>query len=186
MKILGLTHFNHAIQQYMKPDSALLVNNKPFFLPDFSHALAMYPCLVVRINRLGRNVEQRFAHRYYDAWTIGLNMCALDLLQVASEQGNNYTNGIAFDNSLVVGEFTSLEVPKVGTLLHNEQPYVELTDEQLIATIDEAIEQITRFVTIRMGDMIAIDFIGEPIQLTSNEKWQAKIGNNEILSCRIK
>ncbi len=180
MKILGMTYLSGRRLPYIKPDSALLVNEKPFFLPAFSDDIVFRPCLVVRVNRLGRNIESRFAHRYYDAWTIGLNMMRCDSLCSDLET-------IGFDNSLVVGIFKGVEEEDVACALQcNGENLCSLLRKDVLLDVDLAIEELTRFVTIRMGDMIAVDFAGEVIRAIPEDKWQVKLGEEQILTCKIK
>ncbi len=179
MKILGMTYLSGRKWPYIKPDSALLVNEKPFFLPAFSDDIVFRPCLVVRVNRLGRNIESRFAYRYYDAWTIGLNM-----MRFESQCSDLET--IGFDNSLVVGTFKSVEEDVNCQLQCNGANLCSLLRKDVLLDVDLAIEELTRFVTIRMGDMIAVDFLGEVIRAIPEDKWQVQIGEEQILSCKIK
>ncbi len=186
MKILGLMHFDGGKHTYLKPDSALLVNEKPFFLPDFSQQLAMSPCLVVRVSRLGRSIEPRFAARYYDAWTIGLNICATDVLNEAIQKGANWLEGLSFDNSLVVGEMQETAAWRSARLLCNGVEQGWLETDQLISSMEDAIAQVSRYVTIRMGDLIVVDFNGEWNSLRAEDKWQVELNEKMILSCKIK
>ncbi len=191
MKILGLTYYNGAVRAYMKPDSALLVNEKPFFLPDFAACVQMKPCLVARVNRLGRNVEERFAHRYYDGLTVGLNMAVGSQESGVRSQDNSTRSDvewIGFDNSLPVGRFGQelWGVSDVVRVMRNEEKVLELRMEDLIVSLDAAIERLTQFVTIRMGDMIAVDFDTEWIDLVPEDKWHVIWNEEKVLSCKIK
>lgn len=167
-------------EMYLKPDSALLVNDKPFFLPLFSSEIVARPCIVFRINRLGRNVARKFAHRYFDSYALGLNM-----QQVAA---SNYTERTAFDNSLAVGQWAEdIEQLALGewVIRVGEQKY-ELRYNDLIETVEEAIEYVTRYITIRMGDMIAVDFKMESLQLSPEQVIEAYKQDNRLLYCKIK
>ncbi len=176
MKILGITDIGNGLHPYVKPDSALLVNDKPFFLPEFSEHILCRLCIVVRVNRLGKCIEERFAHRYYDAWAIGLNM----RLDPAFQSGTTIPDlqALGFDNSLVVGRFT-------------ESPSIKDADKLLIS-IDAAIAELSKYVTIRMGDMIAVDIQSEWQALKRDMKYEiyAEDENSTdktvILSCKIK
>ncbi len=179
MKILGLTSHNGMRRTYLKPDSALLVNEKPFFLPMFSSEIGFRPCLVVRVNRLGRNVEERFASRYYDAWTVG--MC----LRNAECEMRSDVEWIGFDNSLPTGRFVEGDF-ETAVLLRNEEKVGELNVADLLTSVDAAIAELTRYVTIRMGDFVAVDFAGELIAAVPEDKWQVQIGGETILTCKIK
>ncbi len=173
----------------MKPDSALLVNEKPFFLPDFAACVQMKPCLVARVNRLGRNVEERFAHRYYDAVTVGLNMAIWSQESGVRSQDNSTRSDIewiGFDNSMVVGCFAECGMGDAWCVMRNDEKVWELRMEDLITSLDAAIERLTQFVTIRMGDMIAVDFDAEWTTLVPDDKWHAIWTETRVLSCKIK
>ena len=92
MKIVGFSQIDADNKMVLKGDSSLLVNRKPFFVPDWSDDVRMTPCVVLRVSRMGKNIASRFASRYYDAVAPGLNMQAADLLA----QGD-WTMGWAFD-----------------------------------------------------------------------------------------
>ncbi len=188
MKILGLTYHNGVQRTYMKPDSALLVNEKPFFLPMFSSEIAFRPCVVVRVNRLGRNIEERFASRYYDAWTVGMNMQD-ESWKVRRLEGlkadMSDVEWIGFDNSLPTGRFMEGEFEQ-AVLLRNEEKVSELNVGDLLTSVDAAIAELTRYVTIRMGDFVAVDFAGEMIAAVPEDKWQVQVTGETILTCKIK
>lgn len=90
---------------FMKPDTALLRNNQPFFMPDFSQELHHEVEVVLRICRLGRHIEPRFAHRYYDAITVGIDFTARDLQRQCAQQGLPWEKAKAFDGSAPIGDF---------------------------------------------------------------------------------
>ena len=94
---------------FLKPDSALLKDGKPFFIPDFSNEIHYETELVVRISRLGKNISERFAHRYYDAVTVGIDFTARDLQRRFREAGNPWELSKGFDNSAVIGTFVPME-----------------------------------------------------------------------------
>ncbi|MBQ5925774.1 MAG: fumarylacetoacetate hydrolase family protein [Paludibacteraceae bacterium] len=93
---------------FMKPDSALLRENRPFFIPRFSNQIEHEVELVVRINRLGRNIAPRFAHRYYSEVALGVDFTARDLQNQCKQLGAPWEISKAFDNSAVVSDFISL------------------------------------------------------------------------------
>jgi len=90
---------------FMKPDSALLLDNKPFFLPDFSKDLHHEIELVIKISRLGKNIEAKFAHRYYDEIGLGIDFTARDIQRHLIEKGLPWEKAKAFDSSAVLGKF---------------------------------------------------------------------------------
>ncbi|HPD87583.1 MAG TPA: fumarylacetoacetate hydrolase family protein, partial [Proteiniphilum sp.] len=90
---------------FMKPDTALLKDGKPFFLPDFSEDVQYETELVVRVSRLGKNIAERFAHRYYDQVTVGIDFTARDLQTKQKELGLPWEIAKGFDHSAAVGTF---------------------------------------------------------------------------------
>ncbi|HCO67729.1 MAG TPA: 2-hydroxyhepta-2,4-diene-1,7-dioate isomerase, partial [Dysgonomonas sp.] len=92
---------------FIKPDSALLLNNKPFFIPDFSNNIHYELEVVVKINRLGKNIAERFSRRYYDKITVGIDFTARDIQAELKKRGLPWGVSKGFDNSAVVGEFVS-------------------------------------------------------------------------------
>src|SRR5690554_5167782 len=117
MKILciGRNYANHARELsnpvptepvvFLKPDSALLRNNDPFFLPDFAKSFHHEVEIVVRINRVGKCIEERFAHRYYDEIGLGIDFTARDLQDDLRKKGLPWEKSKAFDNSAVISKF---------------------------------------------------------------------------------
>lgn len=189
MKILGLTYEEGAARMYLKPDSALLVGGKPFFLPHFSERIAMHPCLVVRICRLGRNIGWRFASRYYDAVALGMNMQAVDFLESAKVTGMPWTEAVAFDNSLAVGETMPVERLQEDARLAWTFDGVEVfgfRPMDMVCNIDEAVSRISSFVTVRMGDMVVVDFCTKARCLQKNEDIRGYVNGVEMMHCRIK
>ena len=144
----------------MKPDSALLRNNEPFFIPDFSQDLH-YECeLIVRINRLGKNIEKRFANRYYDEVGLGIDFTARDVQNKLREKGLPWEKAKAFDRSAVIStdfvnkdELSDLDsikfqLKKNGELVQNGD------SAYMLFSIDEIICQVSKYFTLKIGDLI--------------------------------
>ena len=87
---------------FMKPDTALLKDGKPFMLPDFSKEMHYETEIVVKVNRLGKNIAERFAHRYYDEITVGIDFTARDLQKKLKERGLPWEISKSFDNSAAI------------------------------------------------------------------------------------
>ena len=144
---------------FFKPDTALLLHNKPFYIPPFSQQIDYETELVVRINRLGKNIAPQFAHRYYDAVTVGIDFTARDLQNRQRAQGLPWEISKAFDNSAVVGTFVPVE--QIGNV--NQIPFhlningstVQAGNTQdMLFPIDRIIAYVSRFFTLKMGDLI--------------------------------
>jgi 2-keto-4-pentenoate hydratase/2-oxohepta-3-ene-1,7-dioic acid hydratase in catechol pathway len=149
---------------FMKPDSALLRENKPFFIPDFSKQVEYEVELVVRINRLGKNISEKFASRYYEEVALGVDFTARDLQQRQRALGAPWEIAKAFDNSAVIGDFIPVE--KVGnvqdirfSLQLNGATVQQGHSADMIFPIDELIAYVSCFFTLKIGDIL---FTGTP------------------------
>ena len=93
----------------MKPDSALLINNNPFFLPDFSKEIHYETEIVLKISRLGKNIQKKFAHRYYSTIGVGIDFTARDLQDICKKAGHPWEIAKAFDQSAVINQFIGID-----------------------------------------------------------------------------
>lgn len=144
---------------FMKSDTSLLKNGKPFFLPDFSSEVHYETEVAIRIDRLGRNIAERFAHRYYSEVTVGIDFTARDLQTKLRSQGLPWEISKAFDNSAVIGTFVPLEAMDFvnGIQFHldiNGRRVQEGNTADMIFPIDRIISYISRFFTLKIGDLI--------------------------------
>lgn len=150
---------------FMKPDSALLKDSKPFFLPDFSNRIEYETELVVRINRLGKSISERFASRYYDAVTVGIDFTARDLQQKLVAEGRPWEISKGFDGAAVIGDFISVdklpEVQQMKFSLNIDGKTVQRGDtSDMIFHVNRIISYISRFYTLKMGDLL---YTGTPV-----------------------
>ena len=149
---------------FMKPDSAILKDGKPFFIPDFSEEIHYETEVVVRINRLGKNIAPRFAHRYYDALTVGIDFTARDLQRKFREAGNPWELCKGFDNSAAIGTFVPVtqfaDVQQLQFSLQIDGQTVQQgCTANMLFGIDEIIAYVSKFVTLKIGDLL---FTGTP------------------------
>lgn len=190
-KELGHTLVNREPVIFMKPDSALLKDGKPFFIPDFSDEVHYETELVVRINRLGKNIAPRFAHRYYDAVTVGIDFTARDLQRRFRAEGAPWELCKGFDNSAAIGTFVPVE--QVGDL---QQLHFHLTIDgqevqrgftaDMLFGIDEMIAYVSRFVTLKIGDLL---FTGTPVgvgPVSAGQHLQGYLGEEMLLDFYIR
>jgi len=148
---------------FMKPESALLKNGKPFFLPDHLGRVDHEVEVVVRICRLGKNVAERFAHRYYDAVTVGIDFTARDLQRRLKDNGHPWEIAKAFDGSAAIGEWKEGmgEVQDLQFHLDINGKTVQAgCTSDMLYKVDELISYISRFFTLKTGDML---FTGTPV-----------------------
>ena len=176
---------------FMKPDTALLKGGKPFYLPDFSEEIHYEAELVVKINRLGKNIAERFAERYYEEVTVGIDFTARDLQRKQKELGLPWEIAKAFDNSAAIGTFVSKEeVGSVNKLdFHldiNGKKVQQGNSGEMIYSVDKIISYLSRYFTLKMGDLI---FTGTPAGIGPvmvNDHLQGYIGDKKLLDFRVK
>ncbi|MDR1743653.1 MAG: fumarylacetoacetate hydrolase family protein [Dysgonamonadaceae bacterium] len=176
---------------FMKPDTALLRNGNPFFIPDFSDEIHYETELVVKINRLGKNIAERFAHRYYDEITVGIDFTARDLQRRQKALGLPWEIAKGFDNSAAVGDFISKtvigDIQDVDIRLDiNDKTVQQGNTRDMIYSVDKIIAYISRFFTLKIGDLI---FTGTPAGIgpvAINDRLQGYLKGQKLLDFRIK
>jgi 2-keto-4-pentenoate hydratase/2-oxohepta-3-ene-1,7-dioic acid hydratase in catechol pathway len=176
---------------FLKPDSALLRDGKPFFLPDFSNRIEYETELVVRISRLGRHIAPRFAHRYYDAVTVGIDFTARDLQNRFREQGLPWDLSKGFDNSAVIGDFVPMErIPDIQDLhFHLDidgQTVQRGHTADMISRVDDIIAYVSRFYTLKIGDLL---YTGTPVgvgPVTIGQHLQGYLNDEKLLDFYVR
>ena len=177
---------------FIKPDSAILQRGQPFFYPDFSNEIDYELEVVVRINRLGKNIQPKFAHKYYNEVALGIDFTARDLQRQAINKGNPWTMAKGFDDSAVVSEFVSLdELGKNVQDLNFELRKNDIVVQKgytgdMIFGIDDLIAYISQFMTLKIGDYI---FTGTPAgvgRIVIGDVLDGFLENQPMLKCRIK
>ena len=144
---------------FLKPDTALLRNNDPFYIPSFSQEVH-YECeLVVRINRVGKAIAERFAHRYYDAVTVGIDFTAREMQKKLREAGQPWELAKGFDGSAVIGEWVDIQKFRDIQALHfrldlNDKTVQEGCTSDMLYKVDEIISYISQYFTLKTGDLL--------------------------------
>lgn len=148
---------------FMKPDSSILKNGKPFFLPDFLGRVEYEAEIVVRISNLGKNIPTRFAHRYYDAVTVGIDFTARDWQRQLIADGAPWELSKGFDGAATLGDFIptdGLDVSNLPFRLDIDGETVQSSNSnKMLFSIDEIINYVSKYCTLRTGDLI---FTGTP------------------------
>ncbi len=145
---------------FLKPDTALLRNNDPFYIPEWTGNLHHEVELVLRICRLGKNIEMKFAHRYYDAISLGIDFTARDVQSELMKKGLPWEKAKAFDYSAAISSkfFPLNSFPKLQKIRFrldvNNQTVQQATSELMIFGFDEIISHISKFMTLKIGDLI--------------------------------
>lgn len=176
---------------FFKPETALLRGNKPFYLPPFSDQVEYETELVVRINRLGKNIVPKFAHRYYDSVALGIDFTARDLQLKAKGSGLPWALSKGFDGAAVLSEWIPLsETPGIQSIdfrldLNGATVQQGHTADMLFA-VDELIAYISRFVSLKMGDII---YTGTPVgvgPVVVNDHLQGYISDRLMFDFMVK
>jgi acylpyruvate hydrolase len=203
MKIIciGLNYRQHAMEMgwslpdepvvFLKPDSSILKNNKPFFLPDFSANIHYEVEVVLKISKLGKGISAKFAPRYFDEVTLGIDITARDLQNRQAKAGMPWEISKCFDGAAPIGRFIPVASIKDMTNIDfrleiNDKVVQKSTTSDMIFGFNEIIEYISKFFTLKTGDLI---FTGTPPgvgQLKRNDNLVAYLGDEPLLDFMIK
>jgi 2-keto-4-pentenoate hydratase/2-oxohepta-3-ene-1,7-dioic acid hydratase in catechol pathway len=176
---------------FLKPETALILRNRPFFHPDFSDNIHYEVELVFRINKLGKHIQKKFAHTYYNEIGLGIDFTARDIQKEVFEKALPWEISKAFDGSAVVSRF----IPKSNfntlqninfSLFKNKQLVQQGNTLDMLFSIDEIIEHISKFITLKIGDLI---FTGTPCgigKVEIGDELEGYIEGEPMFKCRIK
>ena len=144
---------------FLKPDSAISPKGHPFFIPDFSNNVQYEVELVIRINRLGKYIEEKFAHKYYEQIGLGIDFTARDIQQELKEKGLPWEKAKGFDGSAVISrkylDKKELELTDLNFSLKKNGEIVQSGNtRQMLFKIDQIIAYISQFYTLKIGDLI--------------------------------
>lgn len=169
---------------YQKPDTALLRNNNAFYLPEFSEHLSARLAYVIKIKKMGKKIAERFAHRYYEEVSVGLNIEALDVLERNKQEQLPWDNAVGFDYSSPIAPF----VPKSDTftleLTAKNQTIQSLNQEDF--SVDRVIAEASHTFTLKIGDFIYITLPIEGVKLEIGQYYKVALNEASLLECEIK
>lgn len=176
---------------FLKPETALLPRHMPFFIPDFSKEVHYEAELVIRINKLGKNIDKKFAHKYYGEITLGIDFTARDLQQRLKDKGLPWEKAKAFDGSAAVGKMLKKkDLPAMDSirfeLLKNGESAQQGFSGDMLCPVDELIAYISRFFTLKIGDLI---FTGTPAgvgPVTKNDTLTLILEGEEVKKLNVK
>ncbi len=175
---------------FMKPDSSILKNGKHFYLPDWLGRIDYEAEIVVRINKLGRSIPERFAHRYYDAVTVGIDFTARDMQRRLIENGAPWELSKGFDCSAVLGEFRPIDgfdIKNIEFSLDINGTTVQRGNSaEMLFSVDEVIAYVSRFCTLKTGDLI---FTGTPAGVSEvkvGDRLKGFLGDEKVLEFQVR
>ena len=176
---------------FLKPDTSVITRNRPFSLPDFSQQMEYEVEILVRIDKLGKCIQERFAHTYYHEIGLGIDFTARDLQKKCIERGDPWEIAKAFDGSAVISQFIDKEqfedinnlnfhLDLNGTTVQNGN------SGDMIFSIDKIISYVSQFFTLKTGDII---FTGTPKgvgKVAINDRLEGWLEGRKLLDFRIK
>jgi len=176
---------------FLKPDSAILLKNQPFFIPPFSNDIHYEVEVLVKINKVGKYIDEKFAHKYYDEIGLGIDFTARDIQNICKEKGLPWEKAKAFDGSAVIGEFIPKEnLGDLNNLKFSLQKNNVLVQNgntnAMLWKIDELIAYVSQFFTLKKGDVL---FTGTPAgvgRVSENDILLGMIKEKELFSIKIK
>ena len=176
---------------FMKPDSAVLAKNQPFFIPDFSENIHYEVEVLVKISKVGKYIDKKFSHKYYDEIGLGIDFTARDLQNQLKDKGLPWEKCKAFDGSAVIGNWLPKsqfkDVNNLSfSLLKNDKNVQEGNTSMMLWKIDEIIEYVSKYFTLKIGDII---FTGTPAgvgKVFANDRLKGLIENTEMFSITVK
>jgi 2-keto-4-pentenoate hydratase/2-oxohepta-3-ene-1,7-dioic acid hydratase in catechol pathway len=176
---------------FLKPDTSILLKKQPFFIPEFSNDIHHEVEILVKINKVGKHIDKKFSHKYYDEIGLGIDFTARDLQSKLKEKGLPWEKAKAFDGAAVVGKWMSKndfkDVNEINFSLHKNNSVVQQGNTNLMLwKIDELIEYVSKYFTLKIGDII---FTGTPAgvgRVITNDKLKGYIENEELFSITVK
>jgi 2-keto-4-pentenoate hydratase/2-oxohepta-3-ene-1,7-dioic acid hydratase in catechol pathway len=176
---------------FMKPDTALLKNNKPFFIPDFTTELHYETELIIKFNRLGKNIDAIFSNRYYAEIGLGVDFTARDLQRKLKAEGKPWEISKGFDNSAAIGNFLPVtEFESIQNIIFrldlNGKTVQIGNSSEMIFNINELVAYVSRFFTIKIGDLL---FTGTPAgvgKVTIGDRLEGYIFDKKMFDFYIK
>ncbi|MFK5983741.1 MAG: fumarylacetoacetate hydrolase family protein [Flavobacteriaceae bacterium] len=176
---------------FLKPDTSILLKKQPFFIPEFSNDVHHEVEILVKINRIGKHIDRKFAHKYYDEIGLGIDFTARDLQAQLKAKGLPWEKAKAFDGAAVIGKFLPKsdfrDVNDINFRLEKNGEVQQVGNTSLMLwEIDTLIEYISKYFTLKIGDVI---FTGTPSgvgKVNSNDSLKGFVEENELFSIKVK
>tara|TARA_R110002050_G_scaffold33007_2_gene84430 strand:- start:8954 stop:9565 length:612 start_codon:yes stop_codon:yes gene_type:complete len=176
---------------FMKPDSAILQSDKPFFIPDFTNDVHHELEIVIKINKVGKHIQKKFAQKYYSELTVGIDFTARDLQSKLKQKGLPWEKAKAFDGSAPLGKFMNVSdfesIENIDFKLEKNGEIVQTGNtSDMLFSVDTIIENVSKYFTLKIGDLI---YTGTPAgvgPVAIGDNLKAYIGDTLLLSTHIK
>lgn len=176
---------------FMKPDSAILLQQHPFVIPEFSQDIHHELEIIVKIKKVGKYIDAKFAHKYYDEISVGIDFTARDLQQKLKDKGLPWEKAKAFDGSAVIGDFVQKSIFNsleniTFELTKNGVTVQKGNTDFMLWKIDELIAYVSQFFTLKIGDII---FTGTPegvAAVSPGDILEGYLEGNKLLRIQVK
>ena len=175
---------------FLKPDSSILPRKNPFFIPPFSSDVHYEVEVLVKINKVGKHIASRFAHKYYDEIGLGIDFTARDIQQQCKEKGLPWEKAKAFDGSAVIGDFydkSNFDLENLSfKLFKNDKVVQDGNTKAMLWKVDELISYVSQYFTLKKGDII---FTGTPAgvgKVSDNDILIGEINNRKAFEIKVK
>ena len=176
---------------FLKPDTSILLKKQPFFIPEFSDEVHHEVEVLVKIKKVGKDIDKKFAHKYYDEIGLGIDFTARDLQSKLKSKGLPWEKAKAFDGAAVIGKWLPktqfADIDNINFSLKKNEEQVQTGNTRLMLwKINELIEYVSKYFTLKIGDII---FTGTPAgvgKVFANDQLKGYIEDQEIFSIKIK
>ncbi len=176
---------------FIKPDTAILLKKQPFFIPDFSNDVHHEVEVLVKINKVGKHIDKKFAHKYYSDISVGIDFTARDVQQQLKEKGLPWEKAKSFDGAAVIGNWLPKsdfkDVDNLNFSLKKNDVLVQNGEtSHMLYKIDEIIEYVSKYFTLKIGDII---FTGTPAGVSKvdpNDKLVGFLEDKQLFSINVK
>jgi 2-keto-4-pentenoate hydratase/2-oxohepta-3-ene-1,7-dioic acid hydratase in catechol pathway len=175
---------------FLKPDSAILPKKNPFFIPTFSNDVHYEVEVLVKINKVGKHISAKFAHKYYDEIGLGIDFTARDVQAKCKEKGLPWEKAKAFDGSAIIGNFYAKEqfdLENVSFQLYKNDALVQDGNTNaMLWKVDELISYVSQYFTLKKGDII---FTGTPAgvgKVVENDVLKGVVEGKEAFTIKVK
>jgi len=177
---------------FQKPDTSILLKKQPFFIPDFSSNVHYEVEVLVKIRKIGKHIQEKFAHKYYDEIGLGIDFTARDLQEKLKEKGLPWEKAKAFDGAAVIGHnwLNKSELGDINnlnfSLAKNDEMVQQGNTSHMLWKIDELIAYISTYFTLKIGDVI---FTGTPAgvgKVSPEDKLEGFLENKKMFSIKVK
>ncbi|QCE40200.1 fumarylacetoacetate hydrolase family protein [Psychroserpens sp. NJDZ02] len=176
---------------FIKSDNAILLKKQPFFIPDFSDDVHYEVEVLIKINKLGKHIDKKFAHKYYDQVGLGIDFTARDVQKQLKDKGLPWEKAKSFDGAAVIGKWIDKtefsDVDNLNFRLEKNSSVVQTANTNLMLwKIDELIEYVSKYFTLKIGDII---FTGTPAgvgKVIANDRLKGFLEDRELFSITVK